>query len=84
MSSDWVKLVFEFGICRYTSAAALSVWAYDFLLTVADEIELLWSKNGAIVKFLYLIVSFMSLYIRLRNENKDPVSYVIKVVVSAD
>ncbi|CAG7853154.1 SubName: Full=Uncharacterized protein {ECO:0000313/EMBL:CCA75628.1} [Serendipita indica DSM 11827] len=38
---------------------ALTLWSYDILLTIADELELLWSRNGALVKTLYLICRYL-------------------------
>ncbi|KAG8807571.1 hypothetical protein FRC18_005488 [Serendipita sp. 400] len=52
-----VKLFAQYQACRYASVAAISVWVYDYFLTVADELELLWSRNGILVKSLYLMVS---------------------------
>ncbi|KAG8814077.1 hypothetical protein FRC17_001298, partial [Serendipita sp. 399] len=48
-------LVFQYHACRYTALAAIAVWVYDYLLTVADELELLWSRNGIVIKALYLV-----------------------------
>ncbi|KAG8775964.1 hypothetical protein FRC16_004660 [Serendipita sp. 398] len=49
------QVVFQYKACQYTAAAAITVWVYDYLLTVRDELELLWSRNGLLIKVLYLI-----------------------------
>ena len=54
---------------------AISLWTYDVLLTIGDELELLWSRNGALVKILYLIVRFLKLIDYI-------CSYVVSVGIS--
>ncbi|KAG8860640.1 hypothetical protein FRB91_002148 [Serendipita sp. 411] len=54
-----VKLFAQYQACRYASVAAISVWVYDYFLTVADELELLWSRNGILVKSLYLMGRYL-------------------------
>ncbi|KAG8816133.1 hypothetical protein FRC17_000454 [Serendipita sp. 399] len=46
--------VFWYRVSTYTATAAISLWTYDYVLTVADELELLWSRNGLFIKSLYL------------------------------
>ncbi|KAG8854521.1 hypothetical protein FRC20_000981 [Serendipita sp. 405] len=52
-------LLFQYKACQYTAIAAITVWVYDYLLTIADELELLWSRNGILVKGLYLVGRYL-------------------------
>jgi hypothetical protein len=43
----------------YTMVAGFVVYIWDILLTLKDEQELLWTKEGRFVKILYLTVSLV-------------------------
>ena len=57
----FATIVFNIQVTRYTLVAGAAVWAYDVLLTFADEVSLLWSRGGILVKLLYLIVRIETL-----------------------
>lgn len=44
---------------QYAIGAALTLWVYDFFLTLALEVELFWQRRDKVmVNILYLMVSF--------------------------
>ncbi|CAG7853121.1 SubName: Full=Uncharacterized protein {ECO:0000313/EMBL:CCA72708.1} [Serendipita indica DSM 11827] len=53
-ATNSMELVAEFQSCQYVALAAITLWAYDVLLTAADEVEVLWSRQGRFIDFLYL------------------------------
>jgi hypothetical protein len=51
-----VALLYQFRLSQYTALVGATVWAYDLFITIDEELELLWSRNGPLIKVLYLIV----------------------------
>jgi hypothetical protein len=47
-------------ISAYLTTIALVTWAWDILITMDDEVSLVWSRKGTLVKSLFLIVGFLS------------------------
>ncbi|PVG01345.1 hypothetical protein CPB86DRAFT_699571 [Serendipita vermifera] len=45
----------------YTILAGAVIWGYDILLTLDDEVSLLWTRGGWFIKILYLTVSLVSI-----------------------
>jgi hypothetical protein len=51
-------IIRNINLGKYIVVAALTIWAYDFILTLSDEVELFWRRNdGNAVKALYMVVS---------------------------
>ncbi|KAJ7458840.1 hypothetical protein FB451DRAFT_1563735 [Mycena latifolia] len=46
-------------ITRYVSAAGFVVLLYDHVLTLADEVEYVWSAPSTVAKILFLILRYM-------------------------
>lgn len=44
-------------ICHYMILAAITLWLWDFLITLDTEITYVWKKNGRLIKTLYSLVS---------------------------
>lgn len=57
ISAIVAEVVFNIRVSRYTLVAGATVWAYDLLLTLDDELSLLWARGGLLIKVLYLMVS---------------------------
>lgn len=49
-------MAFNLRASQYTLVAGCVIWLYDVSLTLQDEVSLLWTRGGAFVKLLYLIV----------------------------
>ncbi|PVF95489.1 hypothetical protein CPB86DRAFT_817137 [Serendipita vermifera] len=58
-SIDFESLVLQFRLSEYAALVGLTVWALDVLLTLDEELKLLWSRNGPLIKFLYLINRYL-------------------------
>lgn len=59
----------QYKASQYTALAAATVWAYDVLITLDEELALLWSRNGVLIKILYLIVSHIFIKVSLQYLN---------------
>ncbi|PVF99773.1 hypothetical protein CPB86DRAFT_813705 [Serendipita vermifera] len=67
---DVPELFFQLHVLRYMGVAAATIWAYDVLVTVDEELRLLWSTNGRLLKFLYLLnryLPILGVYIFLQS-----------------
>lgn len=47
----------EFTALRYLSTSAFVIWIWDTLITLDEEILLVWGPKRTIVKVLYVLVS---------------------------
>jgi hypothetical protein len=54
--ADLPKLAYQIRLSKYTALVGATIWVWDILLTFPEELELLWARNGWLVKTLYLIV----------------------------
>jgi hypothetical protein len=60
VSHDIVETYYHVVVMQYTLAAAAVIWTFDFLLTLDDEVELVWQRGSRrLVKTLYLLVSYL-------------------------
>jgi hypothetical protein len=55
---DIPELFFQLYVLQYMGVAAATIWSWDVLVTLDEELRLLWSMNGQLLKFLYLLVRF--------------------------
>jgi len=71
-------IVQDLLVVRYAAVAAFVLLAYDYMLTIDDEIRLIWSSRMTIPKFIFLInryvpiigiVGVISIIIFLPNDN---------------
>ncbi|KAG8759696.1 hypothetical protein FRC14_005274 [Serendipita sp. 396] len=46
---------------RYTTAAAITVVLYDILITLGDEVALVWPTSLSLVKVLYLMNRYIAI-----------------------
>ncbi|PVF94220.1 hypothetical protein CPB86DRAFT_713634 [Serendipita vermifera] len=53
-----ITILTHFRASDYTLLAGTVIWLYDILLTLDDEMTLLWTKGGGLIKALYLIVGY--------------------------
>ncbi|EGN96262.1 hypothetical protein SERLA73DRAFT_162135 [Serpula lacrymans var. lacrymans S7.3] len=53
--------VVGFIILRYSSVSATAFYVYNFLLTVGDEVELIWGSRWTVVKVSYFISRYLAL-----------------------
>ncbi|PVF98063.1 hypothetical protein CPB86DRAFT_815078 [Serendipita vermifera] len=44
----------QMRMLRNMGLVAVTIWLYDILLTFSDELTLLWSRNGPLIKVLYI------------------------------
>ncbi|PVF94223.1 hypothetical protein CPB86DRAFT_800628 [Serendipita vermifera] len=70
---DQIITIFtNFRISDYTLLAGTVIWFYDILLTLDDELTLLWTRGGGFIKVLYLINRYLpvvGLPLALSNNN---------------
>ncbi|PVF95488.1 hypothetical protein CPB86DRAFT_787952 [Serendipita vermifera] len=53
----------------------MTVWAFDICITINEEIELLWSRNGRFIKALYLLNRYFTIvgvYLFLYRHRRSP------------
>ncbi|KAG8808524.1 hypothetical protein FRC19_005854 [Serendipita sp. 401] len=41
-----VDLVFQYRCTQYAVVAAITLWAYDYLITFPEEIKIVWQKRN--------------------------------------
>ena len=55
--AEFLEAFVHFRAMEYTLLAGCTLWAYDILLTVDEELTLLWSRKGGILlKAIYILV----------------------------
>ncbi|PVF94221.1 hypothetical protein CPB86DRAFT_52931 [Serendipita vermifera] len=73
---DHIITVFtHFQAVDYTLLAGTTIWFYDILLTLNDELTLLWTRGSTFIKILYLINRYLPLVglpLALTNSNPFP------------
>jgi len=58
-TADFIVLVQDISIVRYFSAAALTLVIYDYLLTLDDEIQLIWPSRLLVAKLVFFINRYL-------------------------
>ncbi|KAG8784177.1 hypothetical protein FRC16_002232 [Serendipita sp. 398] len=57
LGSSITDLASQYRATQFTAVAVITLWAYDYLLTFADEVELVWKKRQfSWTKVLFSIV----------------------------
>ncbi|KAG8782824.1 hypothetical protein FRC20_006071 [Serendipita sp. 405] len=58
MNSIIINLALQFRYSQFTAAGAITLWVYDYLITSAEEITLVWQNQAmSWLKLLFLVVS---------------------------
>jgi hypothetical protein len=52
-----VHTVDALALDRYMGVVGATIWAYDYILTISDEVTLVWSRVFSFIKALYFVVS---------------------------
>ncbi|KAG8774292.1 hypothetical protein FRC20_001086 [Serendipita sp. 405] len=61
LGSSITDLASQYRATQFTAVAVITLWAYDYLLTFADEVELVWKKRQfSWTKVLFSIVKPIS------------------------
>ncbi|KAG8812410.1 hypothetical protein FRC19_003150 [Serendipita sp. 401] len=56
LGGSFIDLALQFRATQFTAAAVITLWAYDYLLTFLDEIELVWrGRRFSWTKILFCI-----------------------------
>ncbi|KAG8845573.1 hypothetical protein FRB91_001641 [Serendipita sp. 411] len=45
LGSSITELASQYRATQFTAVAVITLWAYDYLLTFADEVELVWKRR---------------------------------------
>lgn len=53
----FINIISATRVTQHLCLSGLTLWLWDVLLTVDEEIPLIWKRDRSIIKFLYLIVS---------------------------
>ncbi|PVF94224.1 hypothetical protein CPB86DRAFT_789269, partial [Serendipita vermifera] len=64
---------------NYILLSGIVIWFYDILVTLGDELSLLWTRGGRLIKILYLLnryLPFIGLYLALQNNNPSQAALV--------
>ncbi|KAG8769550.1 hypothetical protein FRB91_004034 [Serendipita sp. 411] len=60
LGGSFIDLALQFRATQFTAAAVITLWAYDYLLTFLDEIELVWrSRWFSWTKILFCINRYL-------------------------
>jgi hypothetical protein len=62
----------QMRMLRNMGLVAVTIWLYDIMLTFSDELVLLWSRNGPLIKLLYISVRWI--YRNICYREYDPLT----------
>ncbi|CCA75826.1 hypothetical protein PIIN_09814 [Serendipita indica DSM 11827] len=58
--AEFLEAAIHFRATDYTALAGFTVWAYDILLTLDEELTLLWSRKGSVLlKTIYILNRYL-------------------------
>jgi hypothetical protein len=53
----FINIIKSQKVVQHMGHVGLTLWLYDTLLTLDEEINLVWKRDRSTIKFLYLMVS---------------------------